>query len=174
MLLLLTGGARSGKSRAAVEVARAGATDVTLVATAEPGDGEMAARIARHQAERPEGWTVVEAPVEVAHVVRSADPAAVLIIDCLSLWVANRLDCSDEDILAAADDVIAAVADRRGLTIVVTNEVGSGIVPDNPVARRFRDLLGLVNQSFALAADRAHLCVAGRLLDLAQPAAIDV
>ena len=130
MILFITGGARSGKSTAAVEAARHCGRAVVFVATATAGDDEMVGRIACHQNERPDEWTTVEA---------------------LDL----RLDA-----------VVAAASGRPGPTIVVSNEVGSGIVPDNLLGRTFRDLLGRANQRFAAVADRAVLSVSGRLVEL--------
>lgn len=172
MLIVLTGGARSGKSSAAVAAAEASAAPVVFVATAEAHDAEMATRIARHRAERPAAWTVVEEPRDLATAVTGADAQATVVIDCLALWVANLMgdDAPDgsweDDTVAAADELAARLASRPGLTIVVTNEVGSGIVPDNASARAYRDVLGRVNQVLVAQADAAHLCVAGRLLAL--------
>ena len=157
MLTLLIGGARSGKSSLALELA---AGEVVFVATAEAGDAEMAARIDAHRAERPESWTTVEAPRDLAGALRAAPAEACVVVDSLTLWVANTLD---ED---AAREAAAVAASRRGDTIVVTNEVGMGIVPANELAREYRDLLGRVNASWADAADRVLLVVAGRTLEV--------
>lgn len=174
MFTLLTGGARSGKSRAAVAAAAALGAPVTYLATGRATDAEMAERIARHQAERPATWTVVEEPVALRSAIDAAAPAHTLIVDCLALWTTNRLDDADEDVLEDAREVALALATRTGPAFVVTNEVGDGIVPDNALARRFRDLLGLVNQEMSAQADRAFLCVAGRLLELHDPARLHV
>ncbi len=167
MLTLLTGGARSGKSSTAVRVATKTGGPVVYVATAEPGDEEMRSRIARHQAERPAAWTTIEAPRELVAVVGSIDPGSVVIVDCLALWITNLLDHPDDTILDLADELGSALAARTGDTIVVTNEVGGGVVPDNALARRFRDLLGSVNQRVRGASDRAYLCVAGGVVEIA-------
>lgn len=174
MLTLLTGGARSGKSRTAVRMAAATGRPVHYVATAEPLDEEMAERIERHRAERPSGWTVHEEPIRVGSVVDGIDTDAVLIVDCLALWVTNQLGRDDGAIVADADALGAGLAARRGPTIVVTNEVGSGIVPAVEISRRFRDVLGSVNQCLAAHADQAYLCVAGRVLRLDDPETPDV
>ncbi|HLX20477.1 MAG TPA: bifunctional adenosylcobinamide kinase/adenosylcobinamide-phosphate guanylyltransferase [Gaiellaceae bacterium] len=152
-LVVYVGGARSGKSRLAVERAQSQGGRVTFVATGEAGDDEMADRIARHRAERPAGWTTVEEPLDVGAAVASVPTGETVVVDCLSLWVANGGD----------GDVVAA---RPGLTIAVTNEVGLGIVPDNAVARGFRDDLGRVNAAWVAAADEAYFVVAGRTLRL--------
>jgi len=166
MLTLLTGGARSGKSSTAVRLASESAADVAFVATAEAGDDEMAQRIAHHRTERPADWVTIEAPVEVAVAVSGVGTDDTVIVDCLALWVTNLLDRTDEEIEAAAADLAAVLGARRGDTIVVTNEVGSGIVPDNALARRFRDVLGTVNRCVAEASDRAFLCVAGGVVEI--------
>ncbi|MGH8776859.1 MAG: nicotinate-nucleotide--dimethylbenzimidazole phosphoribosyltransferase [Jiangellaceae bacterium] len=167
-LTFLIGGARSGKSTLAVRQATATATPVVFVATAEARDGEMAARIARHRAERPPDWRTVEAPLELAAALRGAPPDATVIVDCLSLWVSNLLEqCLDDDeVWRRAREAAAVAASRDGLTIAVSNEVGMGIVPMHELSRRYRDLLGWVNAAWADAAAEAVLVVAGRRLPL--------
>ena len=173
-LTVLTGGARSGKSAAAVAAATASGAPVTFIATAEPGDGEMAERIQRHRARRPAGWTTVEAPHDLAGAVTEVDPADMIIVDCLAIWVTNRMldeaRPTDADIEDEAARLARLLAERRGQGLVVTNEVGSGVVPATPLGREFRDLLGTVNQAVVRAADAAYLVVAGRLLPLVDPA----
>lgn len=140
---------------------------VVFIATGQARDAEMAARIARHRAERPEGWTVVEAPLELGSALASADPAAFVIIDCLTLWVANlRERHGEQAVVELARSVAIAAAARPGKTIAVSNEVGSGIVPFDPDVRAWRDLMGTVNAAWAVVADRAALVVAGRVLPL--------
>jgi adenosyl cobinamide kinase/adenosyl cobinamide phosphate guanylyltransferase len=153
-LVVLVGGARSGKSTLAVERAKAEGAPVTFIATGEAGDEEMAERIARHKAERPPGWTTIEEPLDLAAALASVSDTDTVIVDCLSLWVANGGDG-------------AVPAARDGLTIAVTNEVGLGIVPDNALARAYRDSLGRVNAAWVDAADEAYFVVAGRTLRLA-------
>jgi adenosylcobinamide kinase / adenosylcobinamide-phosphate guanylyltransferase len=162
--VLLTGGARSGKSALAVALAQRDGGDVVFVATGQAGDDEMAARIARHRAERPPQWTTVEEPLDLVAAIAAVDPRACLIVDCLSLWVANLLGTSDaiQHAATAAD----AAAAREGTTIVVTNEVGLGVVPATPLGREYRDVLGRVNAIWAERASEAYLVVAGRLLPL--------
>ena len=163
-LVLLIGGARSGKSSLAVERAAGAGLPVVFVATGEAGDDEMAARIELHRQERPAEWTTVEEPVELARAVADAPGDVVLVVDCLSLWVANVLERGAVE--AAAADAARLAAARPGPTIAVTNEVGLGIVPDNELARRYRDALGRVNAIWAAAADEAYFVVAGRPLRL--------
>jgi adenosyl cobinamide kinase/adenosyl cobinamide phosphate guanylyltransferase len=170
-LVLLLGGARSGKSALAVRWGRAHAGPVSFVATAEAGDDEMRERIARHRAERPGGWDTIEEPLEIAGALRSADPRALVIVDCLTLWLANVLDRRDADILAMVGDFTAAARGRHAPTVVVSNEVGWGVVPADPATRRYRDLLGEINTRVADAAARALLMVAGHALPLRQPPA---
>jgi adenosyl cobinamide kinase/adenosyl cobinamide phosphate guanylyltransferase len=157
-LVLYIGGARSGKSRLAVERAKASGAPVTFIATGEAGDDEMRDRIERHKHERPADWTTAEEPLELARALRDAPRGATVIVDCLSLWVANG---------GRGDDALQAARDHDGLTIAVTNEVGMGIVPVNELARAYRDDLGRVNAAWAAAADEAWLVVAGKTLRLA-------
>ena len=169
MLTFLTGGARSGKSSLAVRMAMASGRPVVFLATARPeGDEEWHARLARHRAERPAAWTTVEEPVDLADAIAAVEPEAALVVDCLTLWVTNLLDVdkSDEEAEAMSRTCCEAIAARHGPTIVVSNEVGSSIVPVDPGVRRYRDVLGRVNAVFAGAADRAFLTVAGRVLPL--------
>ena len=158
---LITGGARSGKSSAAARLAAVTEAPVTMLATATAGDAEMEARIARHQAERDKEWTTVEEPVQIDRALLTIGNDHTLIIDCLALWVTNQLSTSDDNILLRTDETIRLLRFRHGASLIVTNEVGSGIVPVNETARRFRDLLGSVNQRFSSIADRTLLCVAG-------------
>jgi adenosylcobinamide kinase/adenosylcobinamide-phosphate guanylyltransferase len=156
-LVVYVGGARSGKSRLAVERARDTGAPVVFIATGEAGDDEMAERIERHRAERPVGWQTVEEPLELGRALRDAPADATVLIDCLSLWVANG---------GGGDEALHAAVAREALTIAVTNEVGMGIVPDNALARGYRDDLGRVNAAWAAAADEAYFVVAGRTLRL--------
>jgi adenosylcobinamide kinase/adenosylcobinamide-phosphate guanylyltransferase len=164
-LVLYLGGARSGKSRLALARAAAAGKPVVFVATGEALDDEMAERIARHREERPSGWATVEEPLELGRALEQAPAAATVVVDCLSLWVANVFERSPAEQLADAAAGLAAA--RPGLTVAVSNEVGLGIVPDNELARRYRDVLGRVNATWAAAADEAYLVVAGRSLRLA-------
>ena len=170
---LLLGGARSGKSALAVKLARASGRPVVFVATAEALDADMASRIARHRAERPAGWATVEEPLDVVGALVSAPPDACVVVDCLTLWLTNRLMAAPDDtstVERATFEAIAAAVARRGPTIVVSNEVGLGVVPDHPLGRTFRDALGRVNTAWAEAADRSLFLIAGRVLTLADPA----
>jgi adenosylcobinamide kinase / adenosylcobinamide-phosphate guanylyltransferase len=167
-LTVLLGGARSGKSRLAVARATAAGAPVTFVATGEAGDEEMAARIAAHRAERPEGWATVEEPLELGDAIERVAPADTLVVDCLTLWVANLLGRGDEPetVLDYARAAAGAAAARPGLTLAVSNEVGLGIVPGTPLGRAYRDALGSVNAIWVDASHEAAFVVAGRALVL--------
>ena len=170
-LVLLTGGARSGKSRLATQLGARRSGPVVVIATGEALDEEMAERIQRHRAERPPEWTTVEEPLELERAITGAPDDAFVIVDCLSLWVANLMgrEVPGDEIIARAAEAASLAARRPAGTVVVTNEVGSAIVPDNVLARRYRDLLGVVNAAWGSAAARVGLVVAGRLLPLSSP-----
>lgn len=163
-LTLLLGGARAGKSALALRRARAHGGPVVFVATAEAGDADMAERIARHRAERDPAWTTVEAPRDLTGALRAAPAGACVIVDCLTLWVANLLDHGDDEVARLAAEAAGLAARRAAPTIAVSNEVGMGVVPGTAVGRRYRDLLGHVNAVWAERADAAALVVAGRPL----------
>ena len=167
-LTVLLGGARSGKSALAVELADADGADVVFIATGEGRDEEMAKRIAAHRAARPREWTTIEEPLDLIGALRRAPSGACVVVDCLTLWVANLLEAGREAELDGAEAASVA-ASRQGTTIAVSNEVGSGIVPADAVSRRFRDALGAVNGSWVASADHALLMVAGRALPLEPP-----
>jgi adenosylcobinamide kinase / adenosylcobinamide-phosphate guanylyltransferase len=167
---LITGGARSGKSAHALTLAeQAPGARRFFIATAEALDDEMRSRIAHHQATRPTEFTTVEEPLDLQTAIADlAARADVAVLDCLTLWISNLMGkgLSDEQILAEADALATALRRTQFDVIVVTDEVGWGIVPDNPVARRFRDLLGWTNQKVARVADQVVLMVAGYPLRL--------
>jgi adenosylcobinamide kinase/adenosylcobinamide-phosphate guanylyltransferase len=168
---LITGGSRSGKSAYALTLAQA---DPSLarryfIATAEALDDEMRERIVHHRAARPLSFTTIEASLDLCGALASlAGRADIAVIDCLTLWVSNLLErnFSDEGVIAEAERLAAALTGSPFPAIVVTGEVGSGIVPDNLLARRFRDLLGWTNQRLAHAADQLILMTAGYPLRL--------
>lgn len=166
-LVLLIGGARSGKSNLALRLALEQAAPVVFVATAEGGDDEMRARIEQHWRERPSTWQTVEEPLHLQQALEAVEETDCVIVDCLTLWAANALERfgakgAETDAEAAA----ATAAARPGLTIAISNEVGFGVVPDNPLGRCYRDLLGRVNTVWADVAGHAYLLVAGRPLPL--------
>jgi adenosylcobinamide kinase/adenosylcobinamide-phosphate guanylyltransferase len=160
---LVLGGARSGKSRFALDAQSAQAR-VVFLATALAGDREMRERIERHRAERPRHWRTIEEPCELTARVREASVAAdVVIVDCLTVWVANLMLRGDPDdhVLEQADELTALLALRPVDVTLVSNEVGLGVHPATADGRHFRDLLGTVNQRIATAVDRVVLMVAG-------------
>jgi adenosylcobinamide kinase / adenosylcobinamide-phosphate guanylyltransferase len=169
-ITLITGGARSGKSSRALEMAAAaGAGRRIFIATGEALDAEMAERIAHHKRTRPPDFETIDAPTDIVSAIESIENrAAIAVIDCLTLWVSNLMlsDASDEAIIAAADRLAAALTGVSFTSIVVSDEVGMGIVPEYPAGRRFRDLLGWTNQKIAAAADEVILMVAGCALKL--------
>jgi adenosylcobinamide kinase / adenosylcobinamide-phosphate guanylyltransferase len=169
--VLLIGGARSGKSTLAVELAAASGRPVVYVATAEPGDDDMAGRIERHRAERPPEWRTVEEPIDLAAVVGALGSDSFVIVDCLTLWVANLVLAgqTDGDVVASAGALAGVLSGRPAPTVVVTNEVGLGVHPDTALGRRYRDVLGGVNRTVARTARRTLLLVAGRALRLDDP-----
>jgi adenosyl cobinamide kinase/adenosyl cobinamide phosphate guanylyltransferase len=175
-LVLVTGGARAGKSAFAESLARElGGDDVAFIATAEALDDDMRRRIARHRADRPPAWSTTEAPLALAEAVAARTSAArVVLVDCLTLWVSNLLMREDRaapldaGLDGLVDAVIGAYATGSASLIVVTNEVGLGIVPANELSRRYRDLLGRVNVRFARRADEVYLVVAGIAVDVAR------
>jgi adenosyl cobinamide kinase/adenosyl cobinamide phosphate guanylyltransferase len=150
---------------------------VAFVATARALDGDMAVRIARHRAERPPRWTTIEEPHDLVGACRRASRANdLVVVDCATVWVSNLMERGDDDmvVLAAADDLVKLLRERLVSVIVISNEVGQGVHPSTELGRRFRDLLGLVNQRLAAAVDRVTLMVAGlplTLKDVAPPAA---
>jgi adenosylcobinamide kinase/adenosylcobinamide-phosphate guanylyltransferase len=163
-LTLVLGGARSGKSRyaqgAAETRAEAGSVTPTLVATATAGDAEMAGRIARHQAERGAHWRTLEVPLALAETLAGFSRDDVVVIDCLTLWLANSL-ADERGHAARLAAVVPALTACPARLWLVSNEVGWGIVPDNALARRFRDEAGWLHQKIAEAADEVLLIVAG-------------
>lgn len=162
-IILITGGARSGKSKYAEERAMRLGTKLLYLATGEPGDEEMLRRIAEHRRRRGEKWMTVEEPVEVVReLLRRQGRIDCAVVDCLTLWVSNLLIRGGEDgVQKAVEDLIEELPRLDFHLLFVTNEVGGGIVPDNPLARQFRDLAGWTNQHIAESAHEVVLMVAG-------------
>jgi adenosylcobinamide kinase/adenosylcobinamide-phosphate guanylyltransferase len=175
-LVLLLGGARGGKSahalRLAEEYERSAAREVWFIATAQAFDEDMSVRIQRHRSERPVHWHTIEEPYQIDEALRQASEAAVVIVDCLTLFVSNWLLRQEDEQQCEAilrqitSDFLKVAQSRRQTIICVSNEVGLGVVPETRLGRVFRDLLGRVNQDFAQAADEVHLLVAGLSLQL--------
>ena len=163
---LVTGGAKSGKSAWAERRVRDWPGTPVYIATAEAGDDEMAARIADHRARREGAWQVIEEPRALARVLRETDGAGPRLVDCLTLWLSNEMLAQHGDWRAALDDLTAALGAQRAPVVLVTNEVGSGIVPANALARRVQDAAGVVNQAMGALADEVVLVVAGQALTI--------
>jgi adenosylcobinamide kinase/adenosylcobinamide-phosphate guanylyltransferase len=183
-LILVLGGARSGKSDFAQRLAERSGRSVAFIATASPGDEEMRERIARHRAARPRAWHTIEEPLDLAQALhRAASLADVLLLDCMTLWLANwlmargKMDMETmgasaarygEEALQEVEALLGAFSelDAKKALVVVSNEVGLGLVPPYALGRLYRDILGRVNQRLALAASRVYLMVAGLAVDI--------
>jgi len=167
-VILIGGGARSGKSRFALELALERFERPLFVATAEAHDDEMRDRIRRHQAERGPGWTTVEEPLElVAALENAADKCDGCVIDCLTLWLSNVLLSSSHDEQVEMKRLLESLEEWDGPPVIlITNEVGCGIVPENALARRYRDLAGWLNQRVAAVADEVYWTVFGVPIDV--------
>ncbi|HET6421464.1 MAG TPA: bifunctional adenosylcobinamide kinase/adenosylcobinamide-phosphate guanylyltransferase [Geobacteraceae bacterium] len=167
--IFITGGARSGKSRLAEKIAEGFGTPLLYIATGQAGDAEMAERIAAHLARRGEKWQTVEEPLRLPDVIKSsAGGYRAVLVDCVTLWLTNILLAHD-DAGMALDEVRALAGLMPGLAtplILVSNEVGMGIVPDNALARTFRDLAGKANEILAAAADEVYVTFCGLPLKL--------
>ncbi|WP_157217816.1 bifunctional adenosylcobinamide kinase/adenosylcobinamide-phosphate guanylyltransferase [Flavisphingomonas formosensis] len=164
--LFVLGGTRSGKSRYAQMRAEALAGDLVYVATAQAQDAEMRDRIARHQADRGPRWRTIEAPIDLAATVAAeARAGRVLLIDCLTLWASNLM-FAERDAALETGLMAEALRGAAGPVMLVSNEVGLGIVPDNTLARRFRDIAGRINQEIAAVADEVQFVAAGLPLRL--------
>jgi adenosylcobinamide kinase / adenosylcobinamide-phosphate guanylyltransferase len=159
-LTLVLGGARSGKSRYAEWLIATFPLPWIYIATAEARDDEMAARIAAHKARRDDRWQTVEAPRDLADSLKAAPAGAAALVDCVTLWLSNLME-ADFDIETQTARLQDVLTFRVGPTVLVSNEVGLGIVPDNALARRFRDLQGILNQNLAAQATRVVMMVAG-------------
>lgn len=161
---LVLGGARSGKSAFAQTAAEARATEtggrLVMIATAQAFDAEMAERIHRHRVDRGAAWTTLEAPIDLAAALEGLGASDVVVVDCLTLWLSNLM-LAEMDMAAAASTLLAAASEFEGSLWLVSNEVGFGIVPDNALARRFRDEAGRLHQALAQAAEAVTLVMAG-------------
>jgi adenosylcobinamide kinase/adenosylcobinamide-phosphate guanylyltransferase len=176
-IVLILGGARSGKSRFAEQLAkRLGGEEVLFVATAEPGDSEMIRRIGLHRQRRPQGWQTIEASLNVGSALERADrKRSVVVIDCLTLLVSNVLlscgeapepDVAEERVSAELSQLLQVCETRAGTVLIVSGEVGSGLVPESSLGRLFRDLLGRANQMIAGRSSASYLLVAGLPVEL--------
>ncbi len=166
-LILILGGARSGKSRYAEDLVAELAPPWTYIATGQAFDDEMVERIAHHRARRNETWRTVEAPLDLAATLESQPQGMPVLVDCLTLWLSNHM-LADHDVDAEIERLTAVLTRPRGPWFVVANEVGLGIVPDNALARRFRDAAGRLNQKLAQHADQVTFMVAGLPMQVKQ------
>ena len=168
-IILITGGARSGKSGVAQNLAESLPGNRVFVATAPALDQEMQERIRRHQDDRQNNdWQTIEEKKDLAGVLATDDKHDVMLVDCLTLWINNLMfgendqnELDEDELSIKCDKLLAACRQRNGQVIFVTNEVGLGIVPDNPLARRYRDLVGRCNQVIAAGADEVILVTCG-------------
>jgi adenosylcobinamide kinase/adenosylcobinamide-phosphate guanylyltransferase len=169
-VVLVTGGARSGKSRLAEQLAEAYAPLRGYLASGQPGDGEMAERIARHRGRRGDDWETVEEPLAVVDALGRIDGCySVVLFDCVTLWLSNLLFSCPGGAADALEEVrrfTAGFGQRQTPLIIVSNEVGMGIVPEHPLARSFRDLAGEANELIAAAADEVYVTFSGLPLKL--------
>lgn len=174
---LILGGARSGKSRFAQELAAASGLPVTVIATGQARDAEMAARIARHQAERPAGWRTVEEPIHLAAALEATSPpprgegpgeraANLIVVDCLTLWLLNLLEAGEDVFQRERAALLAALPELPGDVLLVANEVGLGVIPMGELTRRYVDEAGWLNQDIARLCERVTLVAAGLPLNL--------
>jgi adenosylcobinamide kinase/adenosylcobinamide-phosphate guanylyltransferase len=163
-IFFITGGARSGKSAFAEKLAGGQAGKRAYLATAQALDPEMAARIEKHRKDRDTAWDTYEEPIAVAELLKKLSGRYdVVLLDCLTLWLSNVMAHTDSDgaVTSRSEALVTAIKEFNGACIIVSNEVGLGIVPDNPLARRFRDFAGILNQQVALAAHEVYFTAAG-------------
>lgn len=154
------GGARSGKSRLAERLITASARPRSYIATAQAFDAEMDARITQHRTDRGPDWHTIEAPTDIASALASCDPASAVLIDCATLWLSNML-LAGQDLDAASESLVQSLTSHPAPIVIVSNEVGWGIVPENALARQFRDAQGRLNQQIAACAGRVIGVMAG-------------
>lgn len=167
-LIFVTGGARSGKSAFALKLAESIHGKRLYLATAEALDNEMLKRIKQHKKERGNNWKTIESPIKITEVIKKNTGYDVILLDCLTVWISNMMHTANRPsgkgaggITKGIHSLISACKNSKANIIVVSNEVGLGIVPDNPLARRFRDIAGISNQKMAEAADKVYFVVSG-------------
>ena len=160
LTILVTGGARSGKSSFAEKRTKQLGSSLVYIATSEIIDSEMKERVAEHQARRGSEWQTLHAPMNLAEALVEADGTGPCLVDCLTFWL-NNLMFHNEDTVAATKGLITALKQRSDPVVLVTNEVGSSIVPENALARRFRDEAGRMNQTISQIADEVYVSISG-------------
>ena len=162
-LIFITGGARSGKSQQAAELATKVGNNVAFIATCIPSDAEMKERVERHRRARPKDWKTIEAPIDVTAALKDLAQVDAVIIDCITLFLTNLMmeNVSDDDILSEVTNLVQASQEADFAVVIVSNEVGAGVVPPNEMGRRYRDLSGFAIQIVAQSADEAYFMVSG-------------
>jgi len=162
-IIFITGGARSGKSRQATELAQNLGNNIVFIATCVPLDDEMKERVKRHKRSRPKNWNTIEESTDLASALKSLDSFDVVIIDCITLFLTNLMmaELSDEDILSKIQKTVDTAKEANFPVIIVSNEIGLGLVPANEMGRRFRDLSGFANQTIAKNAEEVYFMVSG-------------
>lgn len=159
-LYFVTGGAASGKSTFAETLVRGTGKPKIYVATMQPYDDEMRTKLTKHQSDRGDDWTTIEAPIDVVTILENAQPTDVILLDCVTLWLTNVL-LADHDVDAACGELVNALVTCPCDVVVVSNEVGMGIVPDNAISRKFRNMQGKINQMIAARADTVVTVISG-------------
>lgn len=165
-LTLVLGGAASGKTAFAENLVKSEGTPMVYLATAQPLDDEMKARISAHQAARGPGWHVVEAPLNAAEALRAAAADSVILLDCATMWLSNQMGAEGGDLASAQAALLDSLTGCAARVVVVSNELGQSVVPENALARRFRDAQGALNQQIAARADLVVAVMAGLPLPL--------
>lgn len=163
-IVFVLGGAASGKSRFSCELAKGWGDDVAYIATAIPVDDEMRLKIEEHKRRRPDEWKTFEEPYDLNRIFQKVGETRIILVDCLTIYISNLLLNGKEkdSILDRIRDFVLCLREKGKMAVIVSNEVGSGIVPDNPVGRRFRDIVGCVNQMVQEMSDEVYFMVAGR------------
>ena len=162
-LIFITGPVRSGKSNFAVNLAKKSKKKIIFIATCKPVDTEMKERIKKHKQQRPKEWITIEEEIDLGSVLRNISKDKLIIIDCITLWVSNLFfhNFNEKEILKIVNDLISIIK-RKGLSvIIVSNEVGWGIVPNNKIARNFRDIMGIIHQKISESSNEIYLLVSG-------------
>jgi len=162
-LIFITGPVRSGKSNFAVNLAKKSKKKIIFIATCKPVDTEMKERIKKHQQQRPKEWITIEEEIDLGSVLRKISKDKLIIIDCITLWVSNLFfhNFNEKEILKIVNDLISIIK-RKGLSvIIVSNEVGWGIIPNNKIARNFRDIMGIIHQKISESSNEIYLLVSG-------------
>jgi len=168
-IIFITGAVRSGKSSLALKLAKVSCKQVVFLATCKPQDAEMKKRVCKHKQLRPQTWKTIEEDINIPDVIQKfKTPKKLIILDCLTLWVSNLLctGCKEKEVLKRIDDLLRAIKKTKATLIIVSNEVGWGIVPDNEMARIFRDIMGIAHQKMAKISDEAYLVISGMTLKM--------